>query len=79
DVTIPKGEVRVAFERVFDGPMGPQKGAAYAHPGCVRGYLERERERGRDAPSIEELLEKITAGSKLSADDLSEVRRAMTG
>ena len=78
DETIKKGELRVAFERAFDGPMGPQKGAAYAHPRCVRNYLDRERERGREASPIDEVVAKVMAGSKLGADDLAELRREMT-
>jgi hypothetical protein len=79
DETIKKGELRVAFERVFDGPMGPQKGAAYAHPGCVGAYLDREKERGREAPDRQEAVRLVTAHSKLPADELEAVARAMTG
>jgi hypothetical protein len=75
DVTIQKGELRVAFERVFESAMGSQKGAAYAHPKCVAHYLERERERGREALDAEEAVRRILANSKLPADDLDVVRR----
>jgi len=78
DVTIKKGELRVAFERVYDSPMGPQKGAAYAHPGCVARYLERERERGREAPDRDETIRRVLASSKLSSEDLAIVRGALS-
>lgn len=79
DESIKKGELRVAFERVFDGPMGPQKGAAYTHPGCVSGYLERERERGREAIDRDAALSQVLANSKLEAGDLEVVRGAIAG
>jgi Poly(ADP-ribose) polymerase and DNA-Ligase Zn-finger region len=69
DVTIKKGELRVAFERVFDSPMGPQKGAAYAHIKCVPLYLEREKERGRDAMALGDLVRLVLAHSKLESGD----------
>jgi len=69
DVTIKKGELRVAFERVFDSPMGPQKGAAYAHVKCVPAYLEREKERGRDAMALSEIVRLVLAHSKLESGD----------
>jgi hypothetical protein len=78
-VAIKKGELRVAFERTVDSPMGPQKGAAYAHPKCVGRYLERERERGREAPERDEALRSIFAHSKVSADDVDTLRREATG
>jgi hypothetical protein len=80
DETIGKGELRVAFERVFEGPMGLQKGAAYTHPACVARYLEREMERGGDVPDREATVAKVVANSgKLPADDLEVVRRAAAG
>ncbi len=79
DETIRKGELRVAFERVYESPMGPQKGAAYAHPKCVGRYLERERERGREAPERDEALRLVLAHSKLAADELDGVARAVRG
>jgi len=78
DVTIKKGELRVAFERVYDAPMGPQAGAAYAHPTCVVRYLERERERGRVVMDIEEACRRVLANSKLQAGDLEIVRREIS-
>jgi hypothetical protein len=77
DETIKKGELRVAFERVFESPMGPQKGVAYAHPKCVGAYLEREKERGREAPEREETIALVTAHSKLPADELETVASAI--
>lgn len=77
DETIKKGELRVAFERVFDGPMGPQKGAAYAHPKCVGRFLANEKERGREAPGREEVLRLVTAHSKLGAEDMESVANEM--
>jgi poly(ADP-ribose) polymerase-like protein len=79
DESIKKGELRVAFERVFEGPMGPQKGAAYTHPGCVAGYLERERERGREAIDRDTALSQVLANSKLGAEDLELVGRGVAG
>lgn len=78
DTGIKKGELRVAFERIYDSPMGPQKGAAYSHPKCVARYLERERERGRDAPDRDDAWRRILANSKLSRDDLEVVQREMS-
>jgi hypothetical protein len=75
DVTIKKGELRIAFERVFESPMGPQKGMAYAHPGCLGRYLEREKERGREALEKDEVLRRVRDNSKLSTDDLDAVLR----
>jgi hypothetical protein len=77
DETIKKGELRVAFERVYEGPMGPQKGAAYAHPRCVGRYLEREVERGRGGMDRDAVVEKVFANSKLGPDDVERVRREM--
>jgi len=78
DETIARGELRVAFERTYETAMGPQKGAAYAHPGCVRRYLDREKERGRQAPEMEALLRDLEAHSKLGRDDLAAVRERIT-
>ncbi len=78
DVTIKKGELRVAFERVFDSPMGPQKGAAYAHVQCVSRYLEREKERGRDAPELTEVSRLVLAHSKLEPGDLQTVANELS-
>jgi hypothetical protein len=78
NVTVKKGELRVAFERVYDAPMGPQKGAAYAHPGCVVRYLERERERGREAMDKDDAFRRVLANSKLPAGDLETVRSEMS-
>jgi poly [ADP-ribose] polymerase 1 len=75
---IKKDELRVAFERMFDSPMGPQKGAAYAHPRCVSRYLEREAEHGREAPDRDDTALKVLANSKLSEEDLDIVRRDIT-
>jgi poly [ADP-ribose] polymerase len=79
DETIKKGELRVAFERVFESPMGPQKGAAYAHPRCVGTYLDHERERGREAPDREETIRLIAAHSKLPVADLEEAVGTIRG
>ena len=77
DETIKKGELRVAFERVFESPMGPEKGAAYAHPRCVGRYLERERERGREAPERDEAVRLVLAHSKLPPGELDAVAQEM--
>ncbi len=78
DVTIKKGELRVAFERTFDSPTGPQKGAAYAHLSCVSRYLEREKERGRDAPELTEVSRLVLAHSKLEPGDLEIVAKELS-
>jgi hypothetical protein len=77
DVTIKKGELRVAFERMFDSPMGPQKGAAYAHTKCVASYLEREKERGREAQTLGETARLVLAHSKLDPADREIVAREL--
>jgi hypothetical protein len=83
DESIAKGEIRVAFERTFEGPMGPQKGAAYAHGRCLPSYLGREKEQGREAVEPQELFRQIEvntaqgANSKVTADDLTALRAAM--
>jgi len=83
DESIAKGELRVAFERTFDGPMGPQKGAAHAHARCLQKYLEREKERGHEAVEPHELLGQIEAHSlqgahpTVTADDLTALRAAL--
>jgi hypothetical protein len=78
DVTIKKGELRVAFERTFDSPMGPQKGAAYAHLPCVSRYLEREKERGRSAPELTEVSRLVLAHSKLEPGDFEMVAQELS-
>jgi PHP family Zn ribbon phosphoesterase len=83
DESIAKGELRVAFERTFDGPMGPQKGAAYTHARCLPRYLEREKERGSETVEPQELFRQIEAhsapgaGAKVDAEDLTAVRTAL--
>jgi hypothetical protein len=79
DAVLAKGELRVAFERVYESPMGPQMAAAYAHPKCVARYLEREVERGRTGMDREEAMRLVVAHSKLGLDDLEIVRREMRG
>jgi hypothetical protein len=69
DVTIKKGEMRVAFERVFESPMGPQKAAAYAHVQCLPRYVEREMERGRDATPLADCVRQVLGHSRLPPDD----------
>jgi hypothetical protein len=77
DETIAKGEPRVAFERVFEGPMGPQKGAAYVHARCLGKHVEREKERG-ESPDVAALLHDIEAHSAAAApEDLAVVRAAL--
>ena len=77
DETIKKGEWRVAFERVFDSPMGPQKGAAYVHPRCLARYLEREKERGREVTDRDDVIRAILAHSALPDTDREIVERDM--
>ncbi len=79
DQSIAKGELRVAFERTFEGPMGPQKGAAYVHGGCLRRHLDREKEQGQAATDPAELARQLDAhsGSRASAAELAEIRAAL--
>jgi hypothetical protein len=77
DTAIGKGELRVAFERVFESPTGPQKAAAYAHPRCVKRYLEREVERGRSGMDRQEAMKAVLDHSKLGKEDLEIVRLEM--
>ncbi|HEY3820799.1 MAG TPA: hypothetical protein VGL81_26730 [Polyangiaceae bacterium] len=83
DESIAKGELRVAFERTFDGPMGPQKGASYVHARCLTRYLEREKEQGREAPELGELVRQVEANSlagphpTLEANELAELRTTL--
>jgi hypothetical protein len=77
DETIAKGELRVAFERTFEGPMGPQKGAAYSHVKCLRRYLEREVERGQEATPPGVLLAQLEAHAQLAPEDLAAIRQAL--
>jgi hypothetical protein len=74
DETIAKGELRLAFERTLETPMGPQKASAYAHARCAGRYLERERELGRGVPDREQLVRLLEAHSKLPLDDVACVR-----
>ena len=77
DTAIKKGELRVAFERTFEGPMGLQKGASYAHPKCVARYLEREAEHGRESLDRDEAARRVVANSRLSEEDLVVVKDAL--
>jgi hypothetical protein len=77
DESIAKGDLRVAFERTFEGPMGPQKGAAYAHVRCLKRYLEREAERGHDAPAPDALLAQLETHAPPSHEDLALLREAL--
>jgi hypothetical protein len=77
--SIKKGELRLAFERIFESPMGPTKGAAYTHPRCLTSYLERERERGREAMERGAVLCAVVTNSKLGAGDVEIVEREAGG
>jgi poly [ADP-ribose] polymerase len=85
DVGIKKDELRVVFERTFEGPMGPQKGHVYAHPACVGRFLERERSRERppDAerdghtPELASVRDAVAKNSRLSPEDLASVLSPM--
>jgi hypothetical protein len=74
---IAKDELRVAFEREFEGPMGPQKGAAYAHARCLPAFLASEVEQGRTAPTPTELLMQLEAhagAARSVPEDLATLR-----
>jgi hypothetical protein len=79
DESIAKGELRVAFERMFEGPMGPQRGVAYAHARCLSKYLEREKEFGRETPAPADLLVTVESHSagKLAAEALAALRAGL--
>jgi hypothetical protein len=78
DQGIPKGALRVAFERVYEGPMGPQKVAVYVHPGCLPRFLARENESGRTPPETAELLRTLRANSRLPDEDMRQVEADAT-
>ena len=48
DATIPKGDLRVAFERVVETQMGLQRGPGYLHSACTLGYKDAAQ-LGKDA------------------------------
>ena len=73
DQTLKKGDLRLAFERVFESPMGPTKGAAYTHPRCLTSYLERERERGGKSMQRGDVVRAVLGNSKLAAGDAETV------
>ena len=75
DQTLKKGDLRLAFERVFESPMGPTKGAAYTHPRCLTSYLERERERGGKSMQRGDVVRAVLGNSKLAAGDAETVAR----
>ena len=79
DTTIKKGELRVAFERVYESPTGPEKGAAYAHPKCVERYLAREVERGRPSLDPRDAVRMVLVNSRIPEGDLDIVRTEMSG
>jgi hypothetical protein len=79
DETLKKGELRLAFERVFESPMGPTKGAAYTHPRCLAAYIERERERGGEPLERGEVLKSALGHGKLGPDDAEAIRREAGG
>ena len=60
--TIPKGELRVAFERDIERGMSVMKGAGYLHPKCAAAHLEQS------GTSHDELTEAIRTNTR----DLSE-------
>jgi hypothetical protein len=76
DENIAKGELRVAFERSYETPTGPQQMAAYAHARCLPRYLARQKDRGHEVPALDELLQFVRAHSKLTEDDLAAVESA---
>jgi hypothetical protein len=76
---IVKGALRVAFERMFEGPMGTQKGAAYCHVACLSRFLEREAEQGRTPPTAAELLRTLEAHGPVAPGDQAELREALGG
>src|SRR3974390_1127758 len=73
DESIAKGELRVAFERTFEGPMGPQKGAGYVHAGCLARYLEREKTQGNEVPEPAALAAQIVAHGVVDEADLQTI------
>jgi hypothetical protein len=77
DEAIAKGELRVAFERMYEGPMGMQKGAAYTHARCLPRYLEREIEQGRTAPTAADLLGQLEAHGPPAPDDFATLRAVL--
>jgi poly [ADP-ribose] polymerase 1 len=66
--TIPKGALRVAFERDIERGMTVTKGAGYLHPACAAGYIESQ---GGTHAELTEGLRKNTRD--LSEADLDEL------
>ena len=58
--------------------MGPQKAAAYAHPRCLARYLAREKEHGREAPELGDVLKGVRAHSRLTEEDLQAIETEAT-
>ncbi len=70
DETIPKGDLRVAFERVVETGMGMQRGPGYMHSACTLGY--------EDAAKMgKELLQKTLRehSTKLSEADKDQLAK----
>jgi poly [ADP-ribose] polymerase len=59
---IPKGELRVAFERDIERGMTTTKGAGYHHPKCAAAYLEQQGS----------THEQLTSGLRENTRDLSD-------
>jgi hypothetical protein len=78
DTTIKKGELRVAFARVYESPTGPENGVAHAHPKCVARYLSREIQRGRESWDRADVVRRVLANSKLPQDEIDSVRETMS-
>lgn len=77
--SIAKGELRVAFERMYEGPMGTQKGAAYSHARCLPRYLAREAEQGRTPPAPADLVRQLETHGPVAQGDLAQLRAALDG
>jgi hypothetical protein len=63
DATIPKGDLRVAFERIVETAMGMQRGPGYLHSACTLGYKDAAAI-GKDA-----LIAVLREHSNISAAD----------
>ena len=69
DATIPKGDIRVAFERVVETQMGLQRGPGYMHSTCTLGYKDAA-EMGKDA------LQKALAEHSIHLNDADKSQLA---
>ncbi len=67
EATIEKTALRVAVERDLEVGAMVTKGAAYLHPGCIAGYLDKQ------AVERDLFVEGLRTNSRVSSDEVDEV------